>query len=125
MFRGLPNNPVRHLKIVKNEIIMKEVQNRDWQYLVESVIILAENDKSHLKPHTKNIKKKKKKKKKKEKKKKKIIEFRGEFTLLHTQISPNKFPYHLTKQMELKMIEKEMLCFLSKIEKAQQNGLIL
>ena len=57
LFRGLSNNPVRHLKIVKNEIIMKEVQNRDWQYLVESVIKLAENDKSHLKPLSKNWKK--------------------------------------------------------------------
>ena len=65
LFRGLSNNPVRHLKIVKNEIIMKEVQNRDWQYLVESVIKLAENGKSNLKPLSKNWKKKKKKKRRK------------------------------------------------------------
>ena len=29
---------------------MEEIENRDWQYLVESVIKLAENGKSHLKP---------------------------------------------------------------------------
>ena len=28
---------------------MEEIQNRDWQYLVESVIKLVEHDKSHLK----------------------------------------------------------------------------
>ena len=32
---------VRHSKIVKSEIVMKGVQNRDWQYLVESVIQLS------------------------------------------------------------------------------------
>ena len=32
---------VRHSKIVKSEIVMKEVQNREWQYLVESVIQLS------------------------------------------------------------------------------------
>ena len=29
---------------------MEEIQNRDWQYLVELVIKLVENNKSHLKP---------------------------------------------------------------------------
>ena len=28
---------------------MEEIQNRDWQYLVESVIKLVEHDKNHLK----------------------------------------------------------------------------
>ena len=32
---------------------MEEIQNRDWQYLVESVIKLVEHDKTHLKPLTK------------------------------------------------------------------------
>ena len=60
LFRNLPNVPVRHSKIAENKIILKEAQNRDWQYLVESVIKLVENDKSHLKPLPKNERKKKK-----------------------------------------------------------------
>ena len=41
---------VRHSKIVRNEIVMKEVQSRDWQYLVESMIQLVKDEKNHLKP---------------------------------------------------------------------------
>ena len=40
-FNGMDTVPGRHLE---------ETQNRDWQYLVESVIKLLEHDKSHLKP---------------------------------------------------------------------------
>ena len=29
---------------------MEKIQNKDWQYLVESVIKLVEHDKTHLKP---------------------------------------------------------------------------
>ena len=36
---------------------MKEIQNRDWQYLVESGINLVKNDKSVLKPLSKAEKK--------------------------------------------------------------------
>ena len=57
LFRSSPTAPVRHSKISENKIVLKEVQNRNWQYLVESVIKLAENDKSHLKPLSKNERK--------------------------------------------------------------------
>ena len=57
LFRSSPTAPVRHSKIPENKIVLKEVQNRNWQYLVESVIKLAENDKSHLKPLPKNERK--------------------------------------------------------------------
>ena len=57
LFRSSPTAPVRHSKIPENKIVLKEVQNRNWQYLVESVIKLAENDKSHLKPLLKNERK--------------------------------------------------------------------
>ena len=50
---GQPTVPVRHSKLAENEVIMKEVQNRRL-YLVESVIKLVENDKSHLTPLSKN-----------------------------------------------------------------------
>ena len=42
--------PVRHSKINENKIVLEEIQNRDWQYLVELVIKLVEHDKTHLKP---------------------------------------------------------------------------
>ena len=57
LFNGLNISPVRHSKNGENEIIMKEVQNRDWQYLVESEKQLVENNKSHLKPLPKSEKK--------------------------------------------------------------------
>ena len=41
---------MRHSRINENEIVMEEIQNRDWQYLVESVIKLVQHDKTHLKP---------------------------------------------------------------------------
>ena len=42
--------PVRHLRINENKIVVEEIQNRDWQYLVESVMKFVEHDKTHLKP---------------------------------------------------------------------------
>ena len=48
LFSGQNTVLLRHSKIVKNEIVMKEVDNRDWQYSFESVIQLVEGDKSHL-----------------------------------------------------------------------------
>ena len=59
LFNGLNTVPIRHSKIPENEIIMKEVQNRYWQYLVESVMQLVERDKSDLKPLPKSKKKQK------------------------------------------------------------------
>ena len=48
-FDGLNTVPVRHSKINENKNAMKEIQNRDWQDFVESVIKPVEHDKSHLK----------------------------------------------------------------------------
>ena len=48
-FNGLNTVRVRHSKINENKIAIEEIQNRDWQYLVESVIKLVEHDKNHLK----------------------------------------------------------------------------
>ena len=49
LFNELITVSVRHSKINENKIVMKEIQNRDWQYLVELLIKLVEHDKSHLK----------------------------------------------------------------------------
>ena len=50
LFSGLNTVPVRHSKVNENKIVMEEIENRDWQYLEESVIKLVEHGKSHLKP---------------------------------------------------------------------------
>ena len=49
LFNGINTVPVRRLKINENKIVMEEIQNKDWQYIVESIIKLVEHDKSHLK----------------------------------------------------------------------------
>ena len=48
---------MRRSKISENQMVLEKVQNRDWQYLVESVIRFAENDKSQFKPLPRNEKK--------------------------------------------------------------------
>ena len=50
LFSGLNTVPVRHSKVNENKIVVEEIENRDLQYLVESVIRLVEHNKSHLKP---------------------------------------------------------------------------
>ena len=55
-FINLPTVPVRHSKIAENEIVLKEAQNSDWQYSVESVIKPVDSDKGHLNPLLKNFK---------------------------------------------------------------------
>ena len=57
MFNGQNSVPVRHSKIVQNDIVMKEVQSRNWQYVVESLIQLVEGNKTQLKPFQKSEKK--------------------------------------------------------------------
>ena len=49
LFNGLNKVPLRQSKINENKIVMEEIQNRDSQYLVESVIKLVETDNIHLK----------------------------------------------------------------------------
>ena len=40
---------MRHSKINESKIVMEEIQNRDWQYLVKLVIKLVGHNKTHLK----------------------------------------------------------------------------
>ena len=46
LYNRLNTVPMRHSRINENKI----VENRDWQYLVESVIKLVEHGKTYLKP---------------------------------------------------------------------------
>ena len=55
-FRGQPILTVRHSKKTVDEIVLEEVQSKDWQYLTESLIQLVEIDNSHLKPLAKHEK---------------------------------------------------------------------
>ena len=48
---------VRYAKLNENKIFMEEIQNRYWQYLVESVIKRFKHYKSHLK-HCQKLKEK-------------------------------------------------------------------
>ena len=50
LFNRLNTVPARHSRINENKIVMEEIRNRDWQYLVESVIKLVKHDKTPLKP---------------------------------------------------------------------------
>ena len=56
LFRGQPILTVRYSKKTVDEIVLEEVQSRDWQYLTESLIQLVEIDNSHLKPLAKHEK---------------------------------------------------------------------
>ena len=49
LFNGLNTVAVRHSRINENKIVMDEIQSRDWQYLLESVIKLVKYDKTHFK----------------------------------------------------------------------------
>ena len=50
--RSLPSVLVRHSKITENKLVLEELQNTSWQYLVDSVII-ATKSKKYLKTTTK------------------------------------------------------------------------
>ena len=54
LFRNLQTVLDRHSKIAENETTLKKAQNSDLQYLVETLVKLVKNDKSHLKPLPKN-----------------------------------------------------------------------
>ena len=53
LFNGLNTLPARLSRINENKVVMEKIQNRDWQYLVESLIKLVGHHKTHLKPLSK------------------------------------------------------------------------
>ena len=42
--RGLSPGEIRHSKLSADKIVMEELQNRNWQYLIESLIYKVEKD---------------------------------------------------------------------------------
>ena len=51
--RGLTTADVRHTKLSADEVVLEELQNRDWQYLIDSLIWKVEKDKDYYKVKTK------------------------------------------------------------------------
>ena len=53
VYKGFEPLPVIHTKLSTDEAVMEKLQNRDWQYLVESLIYKVEKDKDYYKIKTK------------------------------------------------------------------------
>ena len=51
--RGLTTADVRHTKLSADEVVLEELQNKDWQYLIDSLIWKVEKDKDYYKVKTK------------------------------------------------------------------------
>ena len=51
--RGLSPAEIRHSKLSADGIVMEELQNRNWQYLIESLIYKVEKDRDYYKIKTK------------------------------------------------------------------------
>ena len=45
--RGLSTAEIRHTKLTSDEIVMEKLQNRDWQYLIKSLIYKVEKDRDY------------------------------------------------------------------------------
>ena len=52
MSRGLDLSDTVHTKLSANEVVMEKLQNRDWQYLIESLIFKVEKDQDYYKIKT-------------------------------------------------------------------------
>ena len=52
VYKGFESSPVIHTKLSKDEAVMEKLQDRDWQYLFESLIYKIEKDKDYYKIKT-------------------------------------------------------------------------
>ena len=52
VFAGIEPSSIIHTKLSADEIVMGNLQNRDWQYLIESLIYNTEKDKDFYKIKT-------------------------------------------------------------------------
>ena len=53
MSRGLSPAEIRHSQLSADEVVMEELQNRNWQYLNESLIYKVEKGRNYYKIKTK------------------------------------------------------------------------
>ena len=52
VYKGFEPLPVIHTKLSTDEAVMEKLQNRDWQYFVESLVYKFEKDKDYYKIKT-------------------------------------------------------------------------
>ena len=52
VYKGFEPSPVIHTKLSTDKAVMEKLQNRDWQYLAESLIYKVEEDKDYYKIKT-------------------------------------------------------------------------
>ena len=45
VYKGFDPSPIIHTKLSTNEVVMEKLQNRYWQYLIESLIYEVEKEK--------------------------------------------------------------------------------
>ena len=51
-YKGFDPSPIIHTKLSTDEVVMEKLQNRDWQYLIESLIYKVEKEKDCYKIKT-------------------------------------------------------------------------
>ena len=47
VYKGFDPSPIIHTKLSTDEVVMEKLQNRDWQYLIESIIYKVEKDRDY------------------------------------------------------------------------------
>ena len=52
VYKGFDTSSIIHTKLSTDEVVMEKLQNRDWQYLIESLIYKAEKEKDYYKIKT-------------------------------------------------------------------------
>ena len=52
VYKGFYPSPITHTKLSTDEVVMEKLQNRDWQYLIESLIYKVEKEKDYYKIRT-------------------------------------------------------------------------
>ena len=52
VYKGFEPSPMIHTKLSTDEVVMEKLQNRDWQYLIESLIYKVEKEKDYYRIKT-------------------------------------------------------------------------
>ena len=52
VYKGFDPSPISHTKLSTDEVVMEKLKNRDWQYLIESLIYKVEKEKDYYKIQT-------------------------------------------------------------------------
>ena len=52
VYKDFDPSPIIHKKLSTDEVVMERLQNRDWQYLIESLIYKVEKEKDYYKIKT-------------------------------------------------------------------------